>query len=154
MHVNMSVSGSEHYPRLWDPQKKTLEAWPSWLIENRAWLYLAAYIRRKKPSVCGFFNLNKLISATYHIELVHVLTIGWNEKLMKLYKLRMTLFRYNKKNHTCKQRTIVIIKRDICVKATASIFYDRQIPSGLAYQFIWSLCTFLIYLSFSNNIQV
>lgn len=42
-------------PRLWDPQKKTLEAWPSWLIENRAWLYLAAYIRRKKNLPCVFF---------------------------------------------------------------------------------------------------
>lgn len=40
-------SVSEHYPRLWDPQKKILEAWPSWLIGNRAWLYLAAYIRGK-----------------------------------------------------------------------------------------------------------
>lgn len=80
----------------YETKKKTLVAWPSWLIENRAWLYLAAYIRRKKTfSVC-LFNSNKLISATYHIELVHVLTIGWNEKLIKLYKLRMTLFRYNK----------------------------------------------------------
>lgn len=89
----------EHYPRLWDPQKKILEAWPSWLIGNRAWIYLAAYISKEKPSVC-VFNLNTLISGTYHIELVHMLTIGWNEKLIKSYELRMTLFRYkNIKTH-------------------------------------------------------
>lgn len=43
-------------PQTMRPTKENFRGmWPSWLIENRAWLYLAAYIRRKKPSVCVFF---------------------------------------------------------------------------------------------------